>query len=68
MTLAVVNVDEPRYPALLRQLNDPPIRLFVRGAGPDVLSRPSVAVVGARTCGHSSSCWERKAVLACKRW
>jgi DNA processing protein len=39
------------YPALLRQLHDPPPGLFVRGA-PDVkvLSAPAVAVVGARAC------------------
>jgi DNA processing protein len=50
VTPVAVHVHESRYPALLRQLHDPPIRLFVRGAGVDVLSRPSVAVVGARSC------------------
>src|SRR2546430_1700561 len=38
-------------PELLRQIHDPPRALFLRGAGDaDVLCRPAVAVVGARTC------------------
>ncbi len=61
MTSAVVHVDDPKYPALLRQLHDPPIRLFVRaGAGADVLSRPSVAVVGARSCSSYGAQVARK--------
>jgi DNA processing protein len=38
-------------PALLRAIHDPPRRLYLRGAG-DValLTRPAVAVVGARAC------------------
>ncbi len=36
------------YPALLAQINDPPACLWVRG-DPSVLSRPCVAVVGARS-------------------
>ena len=39
------------FPTLLRAIHDPPAGLFLRGAGdPAVLSRPSVAVVGARAC------------------
>jgi DNA processing protein len=37
------------YPALLRQLHDPPKRLYVRGSA-EALLDPAVAVVGARTC------------------
>jgi DNA processing protein len=37
----------PRYPALLAQISSAPIGLFVRGCV-DVLSRPQLAVVGAR--------------------
>ena len=36
---------ETRYPALLKQIHDPPPRLFVRGRLPDV---PMVAIVGSR--------------------
>ena len=39
------------YPALLAAIHDPPPALFVRGAADDeILSRPAVAVVGARAC------------------
>ena len=35
------------FPPLLRQINDPPPVLSVRG-NPDLLAQPSVAMVGAR--------------------
>jgi DNA processing protein len=38
------------YPPLLAQLHDPPARLWLRGDSADVLARPAVAVVGARSC------------------
>jgi DNA processing protein len=38
-------------PPLLRAIHGPPKRLYLRGAGdPQLLSQPSVAVVGARAC------------------
>jgi DNA processing protein len=45
------------FPPLLRAIHDPPPGLFIRGeAEPDLLSRPSVAIVGARACsGYGSS-------------
>jgi DNA processing protein len=45
------------FPPLLRSIHDPPPGLFLRGAGsPDLLSRTSVAVVGARACsGYGAS-------------
>ncbi len=39
--------DDRRYPPLLKQIDDPPERLFVCG-DPDTLSFPQVAVVGSR--------------------
>jgi DNA processing protein len=40
-----------RFPPLVRAIHDAPPGLFLRGAGDvDVLSRPAVAVVGARAC------------------
>lgn len=40
-----------QLPPLLRAIHDPPARLYLRGAGePSLLSRPAVAVVGARAC------------------
>jgi DNA processing protein len=42
---------DPAFPPLLRAIHDAPPGLFLRGAGdPAVLSRPAVAIVGARAC------------------
>lgn len=42
---------QPAFPQLLRAIHDPPAGLFLRGdADEGVLSRPAVAVVGARAC------------------
>ena len=39
------------FPRRLAAIHDPPVGLFLRGAGRDeLLARPSVAVVGARSC------------------
>jgi DNA processing protein len=42
---------DPAYPALLGAIHDPPPAIFLRGDGGEaLLSRPAVAVVGARSC------------------
>ena len=42
---------DPAFPPLLRAIHDPPPGLFLRGeAGPELLARPGVAIVGARAC------------------
>lgn len=42
---------DPNFPPLLRAIHDPPPGLFLRGsAAVDLLSRPAVAIVGARSC------------------
>jgi len=45
------------FPPLLRAIHDPPAGLFLRGGSePEILSRPAVAVVGARACsGYGAS-------------
>jgi DNA processing protein len=45
------------FPPLLRAIHDPPPGLFLRGdAEPEILSRPAVAVVGARaSSGYGAS-------------
>jgi DNA processing protein len=43
----IVTLDSPEYPALLRQIYDPPLALYVRGEI-GMLSAPGVAVVGTR--------------------
>jgi DNA processing protein len=46
-----VGRSSPEFPSLLRAIHDPPVGLFLRGAGdPELLHRPAVAVVGARSC------------------
>jgi DNA processing protein len=47
----------PAFPPLLRSIHDPPPGLFVRGAAElELLSRPTVAIVGARACsGYGAS-------------
>jgi DNA processing protein len=51
-----VGKSEPAYPASLGSIFDPPVGLFLRGAGPlDLLQRPAVAIVGARACSSYGS-------------
>ena len=50
MTYPVVSRGRPGYPALLRELHDPPPRLYLRGGPVELLDRPAVAIVGARSC------------------
>jgi len=44
---AILTLDDPAYPALLRQIYDPPLVLYVRGEAA-MLSRHALAVVGTR--------------------
>jgi DNA processing protein len=50
MTITSVSRGRPGYPALLTELFDPPVRLYVRGESAAVLEQASVAIVGARSC------------------
>ena len=51
MTIRRLRRGERGYPALLRQIPDPPASIWIRGdAGVDVLSENAVAIVGARAC------------------
>ena len=43
----LITLDDPIYPALLRQLPDPPVALFLQGR-PAALQEPQLAVVGSR--------------------
>ena len=50
-SVARVRRRDPTFPGLLAAIHDPPPRLFLRGsAGPALLDRPAVAIVGARSC------------------
>ncbi len=50
MSRLVVRRRDHDYPPRLAELHDPPPQLFLRGGDPELLSRPAVAVVGARAC------------------
>jgi DNA processing protein len=46
----VLILDDGIYPALLREIFDPPITLYVKGNWKECLDNPCVAVVGSRKC------------------
>ena len=46
---------DPGFPPQLAAIHDPPPGLFLRGAGWNLLARPSVAIVGARSCSPYGS-------------
>jgi DNA processing protein len=43
----ILTLDDPNYPARLREIYDPPILLYIRGSV-DVLSLPGIAIIGTR--------------------
>jgi DNA processing protein len=46
----VLALDDGAYPAWLREIPDPPVTLYVRGAWRACLEAPCVGVVGSRRC------------------
>jgi DNA processing protein len=46
----VLILDDGSYPALLREIADPPITLYVKGDWQGCFDRPCVAVIGSRMC------------------
>ena len=46
----ILLLDDGVYPALLREIFDPPITLYVKGAWMSCFEQPCVAVVGSRRC------------------
>jgi DNA processing protein len=46
----VLALDDGAYPALLREIPDPPVTLYVRGGWRASLEAPCVGVVGSRRC------------------
>lgn len=46
----VLILDDGSYPAMLRQIDDPPITLYVRGDWQACFELPGVAVIGSRSC------------------
>ena len=46
----ILVLDDGVYPSLLREIYDPPIVLYVKGAWAECLEQPCVAIVGSRRC------------------
>lgn len=46
----VLILDDGSYPQLLREIDDPPITLYVRGAWQACFEQPCIAVIGSRNC------------------
>src|SRR5438132_9642735 len=46
----ILVLDDGVYPTLLRETYDPPVVVYVKGAGAECLERPCVASVGACCC------------------
>lgn len=46
----ILLLDDGVYPSSLREIYDPPIVLYVKGAWSDCLDRPCIGVVGSRRC------------------
>lgn len=46
----VLVLDDGAYPALLREIPDPPVTLYVRGRWEECLDAPCVGIVGSRRC------------------
>ena len=46
----ILVLDDGVYPSLLREIYDPPVVLYVKGAWAECLDKPCVAIVGSRRC------------------
>src|SRR5688572_16854573 len=51
----ILLLDDGSYPAMLREIADPPITLYVRGAWEQCLELPCVAIIGSRMCSTYGS-------------
>ncbi|MFH0799435.1 MAG: DNA-processing protein DprA [Pseudomonadota bacterium] len=50
----VIGIDDEAYPPLLREIYDPPVVLYARGNGKELLDMPAVAIVGSRKASANS--------------
>ena len=57
--VSVVGLDDPNYPADLKQISDPPLVLYVRG-NVEAIAQPGVAVVGLAILPPAA--WEWRSV------
>ena len=48
--IGLIVLEDEAYPALLREIHDPPLVLYGRGDWEEAWSRPCLAIVGSRRC------------------
>lgn len=48
--IQILTIEDSAYPDRLREIDDPPAVLYVRGRLPDLDQAPGVAIVGTRSC------------------
>lgn len=48
--IELLTLGDEDYPLLLREIHDPPLVLYVRGAWREAIAQPCLAVVGSRRC------------------
>ncbi len=49
---ATITLNDPHYPALLKEISDPPATLFLCGDA-NILNQPQIAIVGSRNPTHA---------------
>lgn len=48
--IRILTLEDSGYPAALREIDDPPLVLYVRGALPNFTLSPAITIVGTRSC------------------
>ena len=48
----ILTYADEQYPKLLRDIDDPPVLLYVRGTVPDWNTRPCISVIGTRSMSY----------------
>jgi len=51
VNISIIAFDDPLYPALLKNIHDPPPVLYVRG-NPEILNSKGIGIVGSRAATH----------------
>lgn len=48
----IAYIDDPQYPALLKEIADPPVLIYYRGQGSNLADDQQVTIVGSRKCSQ----------------
>ncbi len=49
MRIEKIEIDNKKYPQLLRTIKNPPKQLYVLG-NTEILNKPGIAIIGSRNC------------------